>query len=353
MDSDIDIFSDKFGIKQFNSDHSAYLQKLADEKGIKLHPLIRRGFLFGQKDFDKIIECHQKGNPFYIYTGRGPSSKSMHLGHLLPFIVTKQLQDLFDVKVVIQITDDEKYFTRDQTEEETELFANENIKDIKSIGFNEEKTFIFKNTEYIGTLYRNICRLDRILNINQMKHIFGIIDNDNIGKISFPTKQMAPCFSSSFPDFLDCKMPCLIPCAIDQDVYFRIVRDKASILKEFEPSIVYMKYAPSLQGSSVKMSSSIPTTAIFLSDDKKTIEKKIKGCFSGGRDSMEEHRKYGANLDIDVAYKYLELFLEDDEELKLIREEYGTGKIGTFAVKKRLIVVINEIVELYKTKRPL
>lgn len=40
----------------------------------------------------------------------GPSSEAMHLGHLLPFIFTKYLQDAFKVPVVIQITDDEKFF---------------------------------------------------------------------------------------------------------------------------------------------------------------------------------------------------------------------------------------------------
>jgi len=34
----------------------------------------------------------------------------MHLGHLLPFLFTKWLQDTFKVPLVIQITDDEKFF---------------------------------------------------------------------------------------------------------------------------------------------------------------------------------------------------------------------------------------------------
>ena len=42
--------------------------------------------------------------------GRGPSSESMHLGHLLPFIFTKYLQEAFDVAVVIMMSDDEKFF---------------------------------------------------------------------------------------------------------------------------------------------------------------------------------------------------------------------------------------------------
>lgn len=32
----------------------------------------------------------------------------MHLGHLIPFMFTKYLQDAFDCPLVIQMTDDEK-----------------------------------------------------------------------------------------------------------------------------------------------------------------------------------------------------------------------------------------------------
>ena len=44
--------------------------------------------------------------PFYLYTGRGPSSEALHLGHMLPFIFNKYLQEAFNVPLVIQISDD-------------------------------------------------------------------------------------------------------------------------------------------------------------------------------------------------------------------------------------------------------
>lgn len=51
--------------------------------------------------------------PFYLYTGRGPSSEALHLGHMLPFIFNKYLQEAFNVPFVIQVTDDEKYFHKE------------------------------------------------------------------------------------------------------------------------------------------------------------------------------------------------------------------------------------------------
>jgi tryptophanyl-tRNA synthetase len=44
-----------------------------------------------------------------------------------------------------------------------------------------------------------------------------------------------------------------------------------------------------------------------------------KYAFSGGRDTIEEHRKLGGNTEVDVSYQYLSFFLEDDEKLAHIK----------------------------------
>jgi hypothetical protein len=51
-----------------------------------------------------ILDRYEAGKPFYLYTGRGPSSDSMHLGHMIPFVFTQWLQDVFDVPLVVQLT---------------------------------------------------------------------------------------------------------------------------------------------------------------------------------------------------------------------------------------------------------
>ena len=63
-----------------------------------------------------ILDAYEQKKPFYLYTGRGPSSDALHMGHCIPFIFTKYLQDAFDVVLVIQITDDEKYIYRPELE---------------------------------------------------------------------------------------------------------------------------------------------------------------------------------------------------------------------------------------------
>ena len=45
-----------------------------------------------------------------------------------------------------------------------------------------------------------------------------------------------------------------------------------------------------------------------------------KHAFSGGRDTIEEHRQFGGNCDVDVSFMYLTFFLEDDDRLEQIRK---------------------------------
>jgi tryptophanyl-tRNA synthetase len=69
-----------------------------------------------------------------------------------------------------------------------------------------------------------------------------------------------------------------------------------------------------MQGMKSKMSSSNENSAIILTDTEAMVKKKInKYAMSGGQQTVEEHRKLGANLAIDIPYQWLRFFLEDDE----------------------------------------
>lgn len=45
-----------------------------------------------------------------------------------------------------------------------------------------------------------------------------------------------------------------------------------------------------------------------------------KYAFSGGQDTMEEHRRLGGNTQVDVSYQYLSFLLDDDQRLEEIRQ---------------------------------
>jgi len=345
-------------IKRFGSSKidDGLLDMFEKVTGHPVHHLLRRGIFFSHRDMRQILSMYEQGKPFYLYTGRGPSSSSMHLGHLIPFIITKWLQDVFDVPLVIQLTDDEKFLWKDMKLDEARHLAFQNAKDIIACGFDIEKTFIFSDFDFIGQcpdFYRNMIQISKCVTFNQVKGIFGFGDSDVIGKISFPAVQAAPSFSSSFPFiFGKANLPCLIPCAIDQDPYFRMTRDVAPRLGYHKPALLHSSFFPALQGAQTKMSASDSNTSIFLTDTPKQIKNKVnKHAFSGGQATVEEHREKGGNCAVDISYQYLRFFLEDDEELKQIEKNYTSGELLTGELKKKLIDVLQPIITGHQERR--
>ncbi|PNW75322.1 hypothetical protein CHLRE_12g522350v5 [Chlamydomonas reinhardtii] len=343
---------EQFGCSKLTEDLVARVEKLT---GKPAHPFLKRGIFFAHRDLQEILDCYEKGIPFYLYTGRGPSSEALHLGHLVPFMFTKYLQDAFGVPLVIQLTDDEKSLWRGLDIDEARRLARENAKDIIACGFDVSKTFIFSDFEFVGgAFYRNIIRIQRCVTMNQVRGIFGFSMEDNIGKIAFPAVQAAPSFPDCFPHMFGTRkdIRCLIPCAIDQDPYFRMTRDVAPRIGHQKPALIESKFFPALQGESGKMSASDTTSAIFVNDTPAQIKDKInKYAFSGGGATVEEHRAKGANLAVDVPWKYLNFFMEDDNKLARIGEEYGSGRMLTGEIKKELITVLTDMVSRHQRAR--
>lgn len=149
-----------FGTKEISPELLARFEKLT---GHRPHILLRRGMFFSHRDLERILDRYEQKLPFFLYTGRGPSSDSMHLGHMIPFTFTKWLQDVFDVPLVIMLTDDEKFlFKPDLTIEDTLRFSESNAADIIAVGFDPKKTFIFSDFEFMGgAFYKNVVRLSR------------------------------------------------------------------------------------------------------------------------------------------------------------------------------------------------
>ncbi|KAI8974482.1 hypothetical protein BDB01DRAFT_765948 [Pilobolus umbonatus] len=344
---------EQFGTRPIDD---ALLERFEKLTGRRPHIFLRRGTFFSHRELGSILDRYEQKKPFFLYTGRGPSSASMHLGHMVPFIFCQWLQDVFDVPIVIQLTDDEKFlFKSNLTVEMCHQFAYDNAKDIIACNFKPEKTFIFSDFDFVGQeFYHNVSRISRCITINQSKATFGFNDSDNVGKVHFVAIQAAPAFSNSFPQIFGTQkdIPCLIPCAIDQDPYFRLTRDVAKRLKYPKPSLIHAKFFPALQGPQTKMSASIDTSAIFMSDTAKQIKNKInKHAFSGGGATVEEHRAKGGNPDVDVAYQYLTFFMEDDAALKKIHDSYKSGELMTGELKKICIELLQKFVADFQERK--
>ena len=310
-----------------------------------LHPMLRRRFFFSHRDLNLVLDDHEKGKGFFLYTGRKPS-KGMHIGHLAPMMLTKWLQEKFKTNLYIEITDDEGFlYKRERSWNDIQGAAEENIRDIVAMGFDPDRTFIFKDSEYIKNMYPLLLRAARKVTNSTVKAVFGFNDSTNIGLSMYPAIQTVPSFFE--------KKRCLIPCAIDQDNYWRIQRDVAEGLGFYKTSAIHSKFIPPLQGVKGKMSSSAGAeTCILLTDDERSIKKKInKYAFSGGKDTVEEHRKLGGDPAVDVPFQWLSIMFEpDDEKLKQIHDEYKSGKMLSGEMKGLLIEKVTEFLEDHRRK---
>lgn len=328
-----------------------------------LHHFFSRGIVFAHRDFDKALSRlmlhrttttsttqlspssaipsssdtassfpHTSPTPAYLYTGRGPSSAAMHLGHAIPFTLTCYLQRALQLPVVIQITDDEKYLFRNLSfsDSEGEKRVRDNIKDVIAFGFDPRRTFIFRNTTYMGSLYPTVLALQRAMTAGAVRHTLGLRDADNIGKFAFAATQAAPCFATCFPGILYSTQPpsqplsfslpqCIIPSAVDQDPFFVLARHASRRLPPSllyrslpwlapaphataatstsssssslfpSPATLYTTFLPSLRGPSSKMSSSSPHATkdnISMTDTVEVVKKKLRKAFSGGAPTL-------------------------------------------------------------------
>lgn len=344
QETDYSRIASEFGAKLIDGSMLKSIQEVTGE----IHPFLKYGIFYAHRDLDVLLSEHRKGNPFYLYTGRGPSGK-MHLGHLLPFLFTKWLQEKFNVDLVIQITDDEKFLFRDITWDEIHETTRDNVLDILSLGFNPDKTHILIDSEQSGLLYPEAMRVSKHITASTAKAVFGFTDSDNIGKYFFTSMQAVPAFL--IPALTGRNMRCLIPHAIDQDPHFKVARDVIPKLGYNKPSSIISKFIPSLKGSG-KMSSSDPNSGIYLEDSPKQVRRKLmKYAFSGGRETAEEQRELGANPDVDFAFNVYRMLQPDTSKTDKIYKQYKGGEILSGEMKQLAADEINELLESLKPKR--
>jgi len=340
-DIDYDKLIKQFGTQKISNDLLSKLQKVTGED----HFMLRRGVFFSHRDLNLILENYEKGKEFFLYTGRGPSGHT-HIGHLVPWVFAKWLQDKFNVNMYFQLTDDEKFFAKqDLSLDQTTNFALENALDFIALGFKPEKTKIIVNTKNIKTLYPIAAQVAKKINFSNTKAVFGFTNDTNVGMIFYTSMQSAPCFIED--------KQVLIPLGVDQDPHFRITRDIAPKINKIKPSLIHNIMIPSLLGPGGKMSASDEKNTIYTTDSPEVVKKKInKYAFSGGQPDIDEHRKIGGNPDIDVSYQYLRIFFEpDDNKLKKIYDDYKSGKMLTGELKLILIEKINEFLSVHQQKR--
>ena len=324
------------------------LQRLEKYTG-KIHLQLRRKLFFSHRDLDVVLDLYDKGIKFVLYTGRGPSGP-VHIGHLVPWIFTKHLQDAFKTRLYFQMTDDEKFVIDDERKlKETTKMGYDNALDLVALGFEPENTFIIYDVDDIDLLYDIALEVAKRITYSTAKATFGFQESTNLGWIFWPAVQAVPCFIHK--KLTGENVPALIPAAIDQDPYWRITRDVAAKLGYYKPAQIHNRFLPGL-GVGGKMSASEPETAIFTTDPPDVVKRKIWNAFTGGKATVAQQRKEGANPEVCSVYQYfLYLFEEDDKKLAERENLCRTGRILCGECKKELAERINRFLTEHQRKR--
>lgn len=308
----------RFGLQSFNA-----------ELFPSPNRLMRRGLIFAGRDLQVISECIKEKKEYYALTGIMPSGDKLHFGSKMVVEQLKYFQE-HGAKTFILIADLEAASTRGVSLEDAKRRAKEfHIPAYLALGLDPKKT-----TFYFQSENREVMRLGyefaKHITLNEFRAIYGSADP---GRIMAAVTQ---CGDMLFPQ-LEKTMPGIIPVGIDQDPHVRLCRDVESRMKSkygFVPiSSVYHKFMPSLDGS-MKMSKSAPGSMIELPEDPVSACKKLKNALSGGRNTLEEHRRLGGIPEKDMVFELLRTHLiDDDKELARIHEAYSSGAMLTGELK--------------------
>ena len=333
---------EKFGTQLIDQQ---LLDKFKKVTGKELHPWLKRGIYFTHRALDNFLDAYAAGEPVFLYTGRGPSTEAMHIGHLIPFIFTKWMQDTFNCPLVIQISDEEKAAFKHVEFESLHKMGFENAKEIISCGFDVKKTFIFSNRDYrlACPKYENFTSdFKNNTSIKSIQSIFGLNEKGNIFMYDWPVYQSVAAFWQAYPHIFGSRPAvCCVPHAIDQDPYFRLARDVAAKMNLIKPTNIMCTFIPPITGQDGKMSSSKADATLFLTDDKETVTKKIMTLCKGGNGNINE----------DIAYEYLRYFEMDDNKLETIKNDYISGKLSDEGIKKILIEKLWELMSEIQNNR--
>ncbi len=295
----------------------------------KPNRIMRRGVIFSGRDLHIISDCIKKKKKYYVLSGIMPTNEKIHFGTKMVVENIKYFQE-HGAETYILVADLEAASTRGVTLEKARKIALDfHVPAYVALGLDAKKTNFYFQSENKEVM-NNAYEFAKKITLNEFEAIYG---NADPGRIMGAITQAADIL---YPQFKDRK-PGIIPVGIDQDPHIRLTRDIVRRTKEkkfFLPSSIYHKYTPSLDGS-IKMSKSKPESCIELPEDIGSVKKKIMRALTGGRDTLEEHRRLGAVIEKDMVFELMKQHLvEDDGELDDIYKKYKSGKMTSGELKE-------------------
>ena len=402
-------------VNPWASDQSVDIERLHAEFGIErietvtnllpdVPDFIRRGIVFGHRDYHQIANAIRTNEPFNVMTGFMPSGHP-HLGHLM---VMKEV--VWHVKQggrgYICIADREAHAVRNLTWEQCRKYGDEYLSCLYALGYHGE-TYEQSSNRIVQDL---AFEASAKVNFSELSAIYGFTPDTDIGHAMSVLTQVADILH---PQVESEPAPTVVPVGLDQDPHIRLTRGVAHKLRMFTvedrnthvsvrskeapeeameavhkafrgskryeghiditgvpqdvvkktiraiertyggygfvtPSATFHRFMPGLTGG--KMSSSIPESIIGFYEDDKKVTKKIMSALTGGRMTLQEQKELGGEADKCPVF-LLNLFhmVSDDTELAEIRRKCMAGELMCGQCKKdsaaRVLAFLDEFRE--------
>jgi tryptophanyl-tRNA synthetase len=146
-----------------------------------------------------------------------------------------------------------------------------------------------------------------------------------------------------------------IYCGVDPHTEDKDYENAGGLFPIFQPKLGRVKRlvgtgAPSPEtGQLLKMSKSL-NNAIFLSDDAETVKKKVMGMYTDPK-RITGKEPGETTPERNPLWAYHEIFNADTAWVDEHRKLYSEGKIGDVPIKRKLIEVLDALIDPIRTRR--
>jgi tryptophanyl-tRNA synthetase len=289
-----------------------------------------------------------------ILTGDRPTGQ-LHLGHYVGSLKNRMpFQDQYDCYFII--ADLHMLTTKPSKEDILKIRDNVHtmVLDYLACGIDPQKSTIYLQSATpavyeMNLFFEMLISLNRLTGLPSLKEMArnAHMDPESIpfGLIGYPVLQTA-----------DILMPRahLVPVGKDNEAHVELSRDIARRFNQYYGEIFPLPEAllsdvPTLLGTDAKgkMSKS-SNNAIYLSDDAKVVEKKVKGMYT---DPARIHAHVPGTVEGNPVFQYHEVFNPNKAEVEDLKSRYRQGSVGDVEVKEKLIVALNAFLDPIREKR--
>jgi tryptophanyl-tRNA synthetase len=247
VDADADAAgADEVTLDPWGSSTVADYRKLFEEFGIEEfeailnevptpHYLMRRGVIFGHRDYRPVARAMRDGDPFAVLSGFMPTGDP-HIGHKLVMdeIVYHQQQggDAYGL-----IADLEAHSARGMSWDEIDEHARDYLLSLLAFGFDPEAGDLYRQSDN-RRLQDLAFELGAEANFSEFEAIYGFGGETSVSHVQSVVTQAADIL---YPQ-LDEPKPTVIPVGPDQDPHIRLTRDLASRMRMFAVREAYASF---------------------------------------------------------------------------------------------------------------